>query len=511
MKRKRAIVISPTPECLCMAALSRSFWDFLEPAGAKLIVDVLKRLKKRTDNEEAIFIVPRVEDPEKVGSLLAGLVGRGVKIRWFAPESSLSVSQACEGVPSVTLIQGENLLQAFEKGFPDSKIGPALLSALRDNDSDLTTYLRYKISLFLMRLLDPEPLREAAILLADHIAKPFRLDILPEEDQRAVEGFRDAEFPFLEGRSRAILTLKKRILNVAPSEMSVIILGETGTGKEAVAYYLHEFSERRAKPFVVLNCAGLDENFLRSELFGHKQGAFTGAISDKSGLVKLVDGGTLFLDEVGEMSPSVQADLLRFLQTRRFRMLGGTKVHKTDIRLISATQPGLKEKIKEGVFREDLYFRIAEVVIQTPALADVPEDVFRMARHYIYRLNKKENSNFDVDDVLDYFEKNLQMLERHPWVGNVRELIALVKRRIRLGDDVINELNPGPKLKKGKRALFEPDCFRVDALRTIDAVVAEYVRGAYAARGGLTQRELAARLGKSLNTIKKILGEESGK
>ena len=211
----------------------------------------------------------------------------------------------------------------LEEAFPARKMPGAFRSALTDSDSDLSNFLRYKISLFFMRVMDAEPLREAADFLSSRLDKPFRLEALSEEDRVSVSAFWDAEFPFIEGRSATITALKERILKVAPSEMSVLVVGETGTGKEAVAYYLHEFSRRRGRPFVALNCAGLEETFLRSELFGHKSGAFTGAISDKRGLAKVADGGTLFLDEVGEMSLPIQADLLRFLQTRRVRRLGG--------------------------------------------------------------------------------------------------------------------------------------------------------------------------------------------
>jgi two-component system response regulator PilR (NtrC family) len=288
-----------------------------------------------------------------------------------------------------------------------------------------------------MQVMDPAPLVETVDLLHSACSgKPFRLAQLPLAERASVEHFRDADFPYLEGQTTPIKTLKRRIFQVAPTNLSVLILGETGTGKECVAFYLHELSLRRAKPFVALNCAGLDENLLRSELFGHYRGAFTGAISDKKGLVEAAEGGTLFLDEIGDMPFSIQADLLRFLQTRRFRPVGGTEEKRADLRIVAATQPGLAQRNAINGLRTDLYYRIAEVTLETPPLRKVPEDIRRVIRHIVYRHRLPDTQ---CEKALAYFGKGTEALERYSWPGNARELNSLVKRYLLLKDDVIRK------------------------------------------------------------------------
>jgi DNA-binding NtrC family response regulator len=494
-----------------MAALCRESWDRLYPAGPKRIIDVLEEWDKDERIGEALLLVPRVADPDAVRTRLAGLDPRGMKIRWFAPASSQSVANAVEGMHKVELHTESNLRRAFESGFLlDGAPHPLLTQLEEDKDSGLAGYLRYKISLFQMRLLDTGPLLEAVSFLNDQCGEGFSLSRLPEEDERAVALFHEGDFPFLEGKSRPIENLKRRILKVAPTDLDVLVTGETSTGKESVAFYLHEFSPRRSNPFIAFNCAGLDENFLRAELFGYKKGAFRGADSDKSGLLKVADGGTLFLDELEELPLAFQADLLRFLQTGRYRRLGGTLETQTDIRLVAAAQPDLKERIRQGAFREDLFHRIAEVEMKTPALAEIPEDVIRVARNLILRVAGREKFTPEAEAALLYFEKAHKLLEKYTWPGNVRELAALVKRRVLLGDDVLKHLQPAEEGRGVVNTLFNDEFFSPQNILPVDEVVAAYVRKVFDHRKGLTQRQVSEQLGKSLNTVKKLLRLSKG-
>ncbi len=231
------------------------------------------------------------------------------------------------------------------------------------------------------------------------------------------------------GGSAAIQQIYKMIHRLAPVDVSVLVLGETGTGKELVAKELHRNSHRRAKPFVVVNAAAIPESLAESELFGHRKGAFTGAISDRTGLVEQANGGTLFLDEIGELSLTVQAKLLRVLQERRLTRVGDNVDKPVNFRLIAATHRDLQQMVKEGRFREDLWYRIAASTIQVPALRERRDDILPLADWFRVRFaedNDLEDKNWSPDA--------LQALENHSWTGNVRELENMVGRAFVLAD-----------------------------------------------------------------------------
>jgi len=338
MKSKNVILVSPTPECVCLAASCRRHWNDLYVSGRKTIESVFESWIQSQEIKEAIVLLPDVLYPQKVRKQLSKLDKQGILIQWFAPKTSHSVQKTCIGIKNVTLIKDENIKSAF------SKIFTVKQKSIEFNNPVLNEYLRYKITLSLLRSLNPEPIMEAINNLKKAAGSTFTKKNIPAKDVDSLERFKDAEFPYIEGESQPIMQLKSRILQIAPTDMSVLIIGETGTGKKAVAFYLHELSNRRSKPLVSINCAGLDENVLCSELFGHVRGSFTGAIQDRVGLVEQANQGTLFLDELGEMPLTVQAELLRFIQTKQFRRLGENKERKTDIRIIAAAQSTIKEK-----------------------------------------------------------------------------------------------------------------------------------------------------------------------
>lgn len=290
---------------------------------------------------------------------------------------------------------------------------------------------------------------------ADYIAKPVQPDILLQKINDAMEQNTqqsnatiqnsttqnaptahnsklkaqnsEAAPRYIEGKSEASLQLYSYVELVAPTPMSVLILGASGTGKEYVAHRIHDLSQRRDRPFFALDCGAIPRDVAASEFFGHKKGAFTGADADKRGAFEIANGGTLFLDEVGNLSYEVQVQLLRALQERRIRPVGGTKEIDIDIRLVCATNENLEEAVSEGRFREDLYHRINEFTIYMPKLSERGSDLFLFADLFIRHANEELNRNVEGFD-----SGAAEMLASHSWPGNLRELNNVVKRAVLL-------------------------------------------------------------------------------
>ena len=232
---------------------------------------------------------------------------------------------------------------------------------------------------------------------------------------------------YIEGKSEASRQLYSYVELVAPTPMSVLILGASGTGKEYVAHRIHDLSQRHDRPFFALDCGAIPRDVAASEFFGHKKGAFTGADADKRGAFEIANGGTLFLDEVGNLSYEVQVQLLRALQERRIRPVGGTKEIDIDIRLVCATNENIEEAVSEGRFREDLYHRINEFTIYMPKLSERGSDLFLFADLFIRHANEELNRNVEGFD-----SGAAEMLASHSWPGNLRELNNVVKRAVLL-------------------------------------------------------------------------------
>jgi two-component system response regulator HydG len=288
-----------------------------------------------------------------------------------------------------------------------------------------------------------DAMREGAI---DFIEKPFSPEVLRARVEKAVEIARErrgartarARAEALEedlgrtrdphglvGSSEAMRRVLEQVRKVASTDATALVLGESGTGKELVARAIHDGSPRREKPFVSLSCAAIPEGLLESELFGHEKGAFTGAVRRKLGRFELAHEGTLFLDEVGELPPSVQVKLLRVLQERRFERVGGEETVEVDVRLVSATNRDLAAMVKEGRFREDLYYRLDVVAIRLPALRERPGDVEELARHFLARAAPRLGRA-----VKGFTPEALELLRRHRWPGNVRELENVVEQAL---------------------------------------------------------------------------------
>lgn len=276
----------------------------------------------------------------------------------------------------------------------------------------------------------------------DYITKPLNLEEVGEIVNKALrikrletenlllreELFRESRTRIV-GKSEAIKKVFRLIEKVAPERTTVLIQGETGTGKELVARAIHMLSPRRKRPYVVVNCAAIPENLLESELFGHSKGAFTGAVKDKKGKFHLAEGGTIFLDEVSSLSLGLQAKLLRFLETREFEPLGSNTTYSVDVRVIAATNRNLAEATQEGSFREDLYYRLNVFPIYLPPLRERKEDIPVLVEHFI-KIYSQEMGK----EIKGLTQTALKKLMNYHWPGNVRELENLVERAIVLSD-----------------------------------------------------------------------------
>ncbi|MGA2050437.1 MAG: sigma 54-interacting transcriptional regulator [Terracidiphilus sp.] len=288
------------------------------------------------------------------------------------------------------------------------------------------------------------------------------------DDHNSDQGSRPRKFEQLIGSSPALEAVLEGVKRVAPTRSTVLIQGETGTGKELIARAIHNISPRCGRPFIKLNCAAIPLDLLESELFGHEKGAFTGAITQKLGRFELADKGTLFLDEVGDIPAQLQPKLLRILQEQEFERLGSSRTHQVDVRLVAATHRDLAEMVRNGDFRSDLYFRLNVFPVELPPLRDRHEDIPALVEHFAEILGGR------VGRHIDHIPPDTMMaLCSYNWPGNIRELQNLVERAVILSDDGVL---PNPLLTVGtQRIAVSPapttliDSERTLILRTLEA------------------------------------------
>ena len=363
-------------------------------------------------------------------------------IRW-----SLEQNLKKQGYEVVTAGDGEEALRLVREEQPDLVLldiqmpgisGIEALEKIKDYDEDIvvimvTAHGGLETAVNAMRLG-----------AYDYVSKPFNLDELAIIIRKALENTdlklevarlrsetKKAVPPNIIGGSRQVKQLMEVLEKVARSEAStVLVQGESGTGKELVAKWLHYSSYRADKPFIAINCAAVPATLLESELFGHEKGAFTDAKNTKKGLFELADGGTVFLDEIGDMEMGMQAKLLRFLEDRSFRRIGGGRVFTVDVRIISATNRDLLKAIEEKSFRNDLYYRLQVIPIHLAPLRERKEDIIPLANHFIEVYNKDFNKK--VHGIAGMAER---LLTDYSWPGNVRELKNVIERAIILGND----------------------------------------------------------------------------
>ena len=358
--------------------------------------------------------------------------------------------------PNYQIILGELLRdEGYEVFTADN--GTAALPIIRDTDLDLVLSdmkmpgmdgieLMKKIKEFnrdlpvilITAFAEVEKAVEAMHLGAfTYLAKPFSNEQLLASVRKAIEHYQlvreikrlrreivpSSGFEGMIGKNPAMLAVYQLIEKVAPTPSSVLITGESGTGKELVARAIHNLSPRREAPFIPVNCAALSDTLLESELFGHEKGAFTDAVSMRKGRFEMADGGTLFLDEIGEMSPTLQAKLLRILQERSFERVGGNETLAVDVRILAATNRDLKDEVEQGRFREDLYYRLNVIHIHLPPLRERVDDIPALVTHFL-----RKNAERLGREELTISQEALRLLVSLPWEGNVRELENTIER-----------------------------------------------------------------------------------
>lgn len=315
--------------------------------------------------------------------------------------------------------EGFRLLEQILTSAPDTKV------IVLTGQNDRTNALR-AIALgaydFFAKPFEPE-------MLALTIDRAFRLHDLQQENRRLLASQHPPTLAGLLTRDAGMQKICRTIEKVASSNATVLLLGESGTGKELLARGLHESSPRSNERFVAINCAAIPENLLESELFGYEKGAFTGAVKTTPGKIETANGGTLMLDEIGDLPLPLQAKLLRFLQERVIERLGGRSEIPVDVRIVCATHQDLKTHISNGSFREDLYYRLAEIVVQIPPLRDRRGDPALMAHAFVHRFaNEQKRGNMTL------CEDAIRAIEAHRWPGNVRELENCIKRAVIMAD-----------------------------------------------------------------------------
>jgi len=330
----------------------------------------------------------------------------------------------------------------------------------------------------------PIDVEELEVILQKALEKKHLLEETKSLRERLEHKYR---FDNLVGESPEMLAAFKTIRQVAPSSASVLLLGESGTGKELFAQALHQNSPRKNKPFVRVACAALPETLLESELFGHEKGSFTGAVFTRAGRFEAAAGGTLFLDEIGDISPTVQVKLLRFLEEREFERVGGNKTFRVDVRIVAATHRDLKKKLEDGSFREDLYYRLNVIEVHIPPLRERAGDITLLAQHFLEKFataNGKEIEGLS-DDVL-------ALLLKHSWPGNVRELENALERAVVLASDSVLTPSHFPTLRSAAGEMARPAAPGSGTLRIPGSTLADLEREAILrtleAVGGSTSR-----------------------
>jgi two-component system NtrC family response regulator/two-component system response regulator HydG len=368
-----------------------------------------------------------------------------------------------EGYEVVEAADGEDALQLMQSFAPAAVLadvrmprmdGITLLKKAREQGSDsvfvmMTAFASVEAAVEAMRagaenyLVKPLDVNAVLVVLEKALEK-LRLQ---RETQNLRERVRERyRFHNIVGDAPELQAVYEVVKRAAPTRATVLILGESGTGKELIAQALHEESPRRDRPFIKVSCAALSETLLESELFGHEKGAFTGAIGRREGRFELADGGTLFLDEIGDISPALQIKLLRVLQQKEFERVGGVSTLKVDVRLVAATNRDLASEVKNGKFREDLYYRLNVVAVTLPPLRQRKGDIPALVSHFVEKYGKAY-----AKEIRGLAPGTLNALLAHDWPGNVRELENVVERAVVLAKGLEMTADDLPPTLRGPR------------------------------------------------------------
>jgi two-component system response regulator PilR (NtrC family) len=414
----------------------------------------------------------------------------------------LSITLEKEGYDVLTAAGGEAAIEALRRDVTDAVItdlrmpkvdGLQVLRAAKEISPDVAVIV-------ITAVASTETAVEAMKLGAyDYITKPFKLDEVSLIVRNALERKRlrdenlylrkqletQHRFENIIGKSGRILEVFDTIRKISDSPSTAMITGESGTGKELVARAIHFNSLRRDKPFVSVNCGAIPEGLMESELFGHVRGAFTGAVSNKVGLFSAGEGGTLFLDEITEIPPLLQVKLLRAIQTREIRRVGDTKDMKTDVRLIAASNRNLEDAVRDGILREDLYYRLNVIPIQLPPLRERREDIPLLVAHFLQKFGKdlgKEARGVAPEAMI--------VLERYHWPGNIRELENVLERAIVLGAGDVLGIESLPETLRRERPVKGMEAVELpedglDLEATLDTIERGYLQRALDRTGGV--------------------------
>lgn len=359
-----------------------------------------------------------IDDEEKILRILSSTFGNEYKIATFSsPTNAFKY-----------IIEGHGDVIISDIKMPEMS-GTELLKKLKKKNIRIPIIL---ITAFGSLNEATQAIKEGAF---EYIEKPFSITTLKSMIEKALKLKDKAKHRLpieMIGKSQPMKKLFERIRKIAKVSTSVLIMGETGTGKELVAYNIHKYSPRAREPFVAINCSAIPSELLESELFGFSKGAFTGAIKDKKGKFEMAHRGTLFLDEIGDMPYNLQSKLLRVLENKTIERLGDNKPRKVDVRMIFATNKNLKKLIDKGLFRIDLYYRINVFDIKTPPLRKHPEDIPDLVKYFVSLYSKEHNIAKKI-----FSKEALEILMKYSWPGNIRELRNLVERVMIIADEDI--------------------------------------------------------------------------
>lgn len=387
------------------------------------------------DEKNYLVVLQALLGPEGYEVLTAGSGGEALDILREAEVDLVLTDMKMPGM------SGMDFLAAAKEKYPDM---PVIM---------LTAYGTIELAV--------EAMRKSAY---DYITKPFENEKLKLTVRKALETVRlkrenrllsqalteRFQYGNIVGKSKPMLKIYDLIEKVASSRASVLITGPSGTGKELIAKAIHYGGNRRERPFVSINCGALTETLLESELFGHEKGAFTGAVATKKGRFELAHEGTLFLDEVGDMTPALQVKLLRVLQEMEFERVGGTRTLKVDVRIVAASNRNLKEDVAEGVFREDLFYRLHVIHIEVPPLRERQDDIPLLVRHFIQKFNQGAGSGPE-----ELAPEVWKIFYSYPWPGNIRELEHVVERAMVLKSGQTITLGDLPEELSGVQTEFD--------------------------------------------------------
>ncbi len=451
-----------------------------------------------------LVLVYRAEDAEDEG-LIPVLRFLGYEVSEVSDPGDLDAALASSG---------EDLMTVIVTGTVDEALQQRLAAMLAERVPDLLPIVLYRpaqpgqnpVLLAYPREwpLVPVPLNREQLTVALESARGARSN--GRRRSRREEGKRPAHlFRSLIGRSPAIQRIRAEIQQAGPTDANVLILGESGTGKEVVARNIHYYSGRRDKPFVPVNCGAIPRDLLESELFGHEKGAFTGALTAREGRFSLANGGTLFLDEIGEMPMEMQVKLLRVLEERTFERVGGNRTIHVDVRIVAATNRDLEAMVREGKFREDLFYRLEVFPIYLPPLRERIEDLPLLIAQLNERLEHEKNCSVQLSP------EAVAALSRYPWPGNVRELANLMERLAIQYPHGLVQVQDLPAKYRSAAGPEPPPALQEELLAEPDSNVAAAVTGAAVPQippGGLDLKSYISEM--EMNLIRQALEESGG-